>query len=299
VVKSDTPFPESRRDRISASESPLSQLRRGDIDIYDAPALIGEVLQLCNVSRTISGRWFDPWTLPGGVDPTGLVKGWAAQRALAALPHNTIDGAIVTAAGDITSIGWPAASGKFRVGIANPANPRSLACVVESPGAVATSGSYERGQHLFDPRRGIFKTNVASGTVVGPKLALTDALATALVVGGTEVLDILENVDNFEGMIIDNDGNVLTTTGFPVVQWFDRTRGIDRECFPGSALRRSVSDTKTEKRAQTNFASPDHLRSGEANLATPHHERALHNSGQVDVRTSYSFDGSTFSASSK
>jgi thiamine biosynthesis lipoprotein len=217
VVKSDTPFPESRRDRISASESPLSQLRRGNIDIYDAPALIGEVLQLCNVARTVSGGWFDPWTLPSGVDPTGLVKGWAAQRALAALPHNAIDGAIVTAAGDITSIGWPAAAKKFRVDIANPANPRSLACVVESPGAVATSGSYERGQHLFDPRRGIFKTSVASGTVVGPELALTDALVTALVIGGTEVLDILEDLDEFEGLIIDGDGNLLTTSKFPIV----------------------------------------------------------------------------------
>ena len=103
------------------------------------------------------------------------------------------------------------------MGIINPANPRSLACIIESPGAVATSGSYERGQHLFDPRRGIFTASVASGTVVGPELGLADALATALVVGGTEVLDILERLDDFEGLVIESGGKLLTTTGFPIV----------------------------------------------------------------------------------
>jgi thiamine biosynthesis lipoprotein len=200
------------------SESPLSRIRRGDLDVDDAPAIIGEVLQQCVVARTFSEGWFDPWAMPGGVDPTGLVKGWAAQRALEALRHDTIDGAIINAAGDIASFGGPTANRRFRVGIANPANPRSLACIVESPGAVATSGSYERGQHLFDPRQGLFSTRVASGTVVGPELGMADALATALVIGGAEVLDILERMDNFEGLIIDDDGTLLGTTGFPIIQ---------------------------------------------------------------------------------
>ena len=198
-------------------ESPISRIQRGELGIDEAPAIIREVLEQCGVARTLSGGWFDPWALPGGVDPTGLVKGWAAQRALAALHHDAIDGAIVNAAGDIASFGGPTADKKFRVGIVNPANPRSLACIIESPGAVATSGSYERGQHLFDPRRGIFTSSVASGTVVGPELGLADALATALVVGGTEVLDILERLDDFEGLVIDNEGKLHTTTGFPIV----------------------------------------------------------------------------------
>lgn len=199
-------------------DSPLSRIRRGELELDDAPAIIREVLLECEVARSATEGWFDPWALPGGVDPTGLVKGWAAQRALVALHHDVIDGAIINAAGDIASFGGPAAGKRFRVGIANPADPRSLACIVESPGAVATSGSYERGQHLFDPRQGVFGTRVASGTVVGPELGLADALATALVVGGTEVLDILERMDDFEGLVIDGGGKSFATTGFPIVQ---------------------------------------------------------------------------------
>jgi hypothetical protein len=38
------------------------------------------------------------------------------------------------------------------------------------------------------------------------------------VIGGAEVLDILERMDNFEGLIIDDDGTLLGTTGFPIIQ---------------------------------------------------------------------------------
>ena len=64
-------------------ESPVSRLRRGEIRLEDAPPEVAEVLELCRRAREASDGWFDPWAMPGGVDPTGLVKGWAAQRALA------------------------------------------------------------------------------------------------------------------------------------------------------------------------------------------------------------------------
>ena len=83
--------------------------------------------------------------MPGGVDPTGYVKGWAAQRALAALVSSEISGAMVNAAGDIASFGGPAPDTPFRIGIADPFSPGRLACVVELTGAIATSGTYRAG----------------------------------------------------------------------------------------------------------------------------------------------------------
>jgi len=55
------------------AESPMSRYRRGDLDWCDLPEEIPVVLELCATAKEISGGWFDPWAMPGGVDPTGLV----------------------------------------------------------------------------------------------------------------------------------------------------------------------------------------------------------------------------------
>ena len=133
-------------------DSPVARLRRGQITAAQAPAEVADVLERCAVARDLSGGWFDPWAMPGGFDPSGYVKGWAAQRALAAFTAAGLCGVLVNAAGDIASAGGPA--GPFRVGITDPHSPRQLAGVVELTGAIATSGTYERGDHLIDPGPG-------------------------------------------------------------------------------------------------------------------------------------------------
>ena len=135
-------------------DSAIGRLRAEEITVAEAPAEVADVLRRCAVARELSGGWFDPWAMPGGVDPTGYVKGWAAQQALAAFTDPCICGAMVNAAGDIASFGDPGAGGPFLVGICDPAAPRRLAEVVSLTGAIATSGSYERGRHLIDPHSG-------------------------------------------------------------------------------------------------------------------------------------------------
>ena len=134
--------------------SPLSRLRRGEITLEECPREVGEVLELCETARTISDGWFDPWSMPGGVDPTGYVKGWAAQRSLDVLRSSGVSGALINAAGDSTGFGGPRLGAQFRIGIVDPSATQQLACIVQSPGAVATSGTYERGWHLIDPHTG-------------------------------------------------------------------------------------------------------------------------------------------------
>lgn len=199
-------------------ESCVSRIRRGELSVDDAPQDVKTVLDRCREARGISRGWFDPWAMPGGVDPTGLVKGWAAQRALDVLRRSNVGGAIVNAAGDVATYGGPRAGAPFRVGVADPVNPRRLACVVETPGAVATSGTYERGAHLIDPYSGLATTRVASATVVGPDLAMADALATALVIAGAQALPIIDELSDYEGFVIDDDGTFRMTPGFPVAK---------------------------------------------------------------------------------
>jgi thiamine biosynthesis lipoprotein len=198
-------------------ESPLSRLRRGEIDVEQCPKDVGDVLELCEVARSITDGWFDPWSIPGGVDPTGYVKGWAAQRSLDVLREAAIDGAIVNAAGDTASFGGPHPGERFRIGIVDPAATQRLACVVESPGAVATSGTYERGRHLIDPRTRRPTSRATSATVTGTDLGLADALATALAVGGVQALPLFEALDDYEALVIDFDGDFHTTAGFLTV----------------------------------------------------------------------------------
>ncbi len=194
----------------------MSRVRRGDITVEAAPPEIAEVLRLCTTARELSGGWFDPWVLPGGVDPTGYVKGWAAQRALAALASPLVTGAIVNAAGDIASFGGLGPSTRFRFGIVNPFAVRELLCVVTGATALATSGSYERGQHLIDPRTGSSTPKVASASVTGPDLGLADALATAVAVAGEDGLDLTEAVEGYEAMVVRLDGTMRRTAGFPM-----------------------------------------------------------------------------------
>jgi len=197
------------------SDSSISHLRRGEITLDQAPAVVGDVLEACRVARALSEGWFDPWAMRGGVDPTGFVKGWAAQRALQVLAAPGIPGAIVNAAGDIASFGGPGEASTFRFGIVDPFSHERLACIVGLVGALATSGTYEQGLHLVDPHSGQPITRVASASVCGPDLGLADALATGLAVAGDPGLAVIEGIEGYEAMIIGLDGTWQWTRRFP------------------------------------------------------------------------------------
>ena len=198
------------------AESPMSKVRRGEITIAMAPPQVAEVLEQCSIACVLSDGWFDPWALPGGVDPTGYVKGWAAQRALSELDDPAVTGAIVNAAGDIASLGGLDQSQRFRFGIVNPFATRELLCVVKGVPALATSGTYERRLHLVDPHTGSVEAKVASASVTGPDLGLADALATAVAVAGSTGLSMIDDIDGYDAMIVTREGSMQWTTGFPI-----------------------------------------------------------------------------------
>jgi thiamine biosynthesis lipoprotein len=197
-------------------DSPVSRLRRGELSRAQAPVEVAEILDLCAVARDLSGGWFDPWAVPGGFDPSGYVKGWAAQNALAAFRSSSICGVLVNAAGDIASSGGLGNGAPFRIGIADPFAPLRLAEIIELTGAIATSGTYERGAHLIDPRSGRPAARAASASVTGPDLGLADALATALAVAGEQGLALIDRLDDYEALVINPDGSKRRTQRFPV-----------------------------------------------------------------------------------
>jgi thiamine biosynthesis lipoprotein len=200
-------------------ESPVSRLRRGEIRVEDAPSEVAEVLELCRRAREASDGWFDPWAMPGGVDPTGLVKGWAAQRALAIIEESGVTAAMINAGGDITVFGQPAPGQPWRVGIENPLalDQLMLTADLAGAGAVASSGSYQRGEHLVDPRSGQPTTELLSATVIGHDLAFADALATGLYVSGGKMLERISLLTGYHGFVVDGRGVIHASRGFPIV----------------------------------------------------------------------------------
>jgi len=196
-------------------DSAVSRLRRGEIMPVQAPPEVAAVMSACEVARRLSGGWFDPWEMPGGFDPTGYVKGWAAQRSLAALDGLAMHGVLVNAAGDIACAGGQPSGDAFRIGIADPDEPRRLVAIAELTGCIATSGTYERGSHLIDPHSGSPAARVASASVTGPDLGLADALATAVAVAGIEGLGLVEPLAGYEALVIGWDGRQHATSQFP------------------------------------------------------------------------------------
>lgn len=191
--------------------SPVSRFRRGEATLSQMPPDFHEVLEECRAARRASGGWFDPWAMPGGFDPTGLVKGWATERALAVLRGAGVPGALINGGGDVAAFGSPAGGQRWRVGIRHPWRADALAGIVETDAAVATSGCYERGAHLVDPRTGQPASRAASATVTGPSLALADALATGVAVGGDEALPAVARLGGYAAYLIRPDGTETDT----------------------------------------------------------------------------------------
>jgi thiamine biosynthesis lipoprotein len=195
-------------------ETPLSRLRRGAVTLDDCPPEVSDVLALCEQAREMSDGWFDPWALPGGVDPTGLVKGWAARQAAQVLQDGGVGAGMVNAAGDIAVFGQPSPTRMWRVGVRSPGSPDRLLCVVAAGGAVATSGRYERGDHVRDVRTGKAATAAAAATVCGPDLAFADALATGLLAAAEAGFEAVRHA-GYEALIVLPGGGVTNTAGFP------------------------------------------------------------------------------------
>ena len=170
----------------------VTRLRRGEVAIDDCPENIREVWELCGQAKYLSDGAFDPWAVADGFDPSGLVKGWAADICADMLVAAGAQHVQVNAAGDLALRGgWfdPTESRvkPWKIGVVNPDNRLEVLKIFEiTDGAIATSGTYERGAHISDPYTGMIAIGAKSATIVGDKGWLCDALATAVMVAGTD-----------------------------------------------------------------------------------------------------------------
>lgn len=207
LVEVDARFSPYRED------SEVSRLARGELELTDCQAEVQDVARRCDHVRELTGGLFDALRPDGRWDPSGLVKGWAVERASRHLAAVTELDWCLNAGGDVVVV---CPSGEpFNVGIQHPRDATRVAAVVACRGgAVATSGTAARGQHLYDPRSGDACAGSSSVTVVGPSLETADVLATAAFVAGQDGLGLVAKMAGYEAMRIELDGRHSVTEGW-------------------------------------------------------------------------------------
>lgn len=167
-------------------DSEVRRIARGELAVDDAHADVREVLALCDEVHRLSGGVFDAWR-GGALDPSALVKGWTAERAALMLQLAGFARFCINAGGDVLVRGEAAPGEPWRVGIRHPEQADKVAAVIAlRRGGVATSGLYERGGHIVDPRSGAAPSRLLSMTVAGPSLTYADAYSTAAFAMGVE-----------------------------------------------------------------------------------------------------------------
>ncbi len=163
-------------------ESEVTRVGTGELAFQDASSDVQAMFTLADLVRDRSGGAFDPrgHRPDGRPDPTGIVKGWAVDEAAARLRLAGARNFQVVAGGDLVAAGEPMPGEPWRIGIRHPGRADATAAVLGVRDlAVATSGLYERGAHVVDPRTGAAPAGLRSLTVIGPTLAFADAYATA------------------------------------------------------------------------------------------------------------------------
>lgn len=219
-------------------DSDLCRWRSGEIPLARCSPLLSEVVTDVDNLRRLTDDGFHPHDRRGLYDPTGYVKGWAVQRAVGILLGAGVADAALGVGGDIQTIGRAPGGRPWRVAISDPADSGRILAIVRAydnpPFAVATSGTSQRGDHIWsawDRPDGTQPTHSpwASITVVGPLLGVADAFATAIWAHCRHLP--LEQAwtwlagTGYEALAIDDSGRTRATT-----------RMADRLVQPGSPI---------------------------------------------------------------
>jgi thiamine biosynthesis lipoprotein len=197
-------------------DSEISRINRGELHTLDASAEVVDVLDACTwLEHETAGAFHAHRPDDGSLDPAGFVKGWAAERAARHLDAAGLEHWYLAVGGDLYARGTPPGASAWRVAIADPLHPGEVVAAVEvADMAVATSGTAERGHHLWDGRSGTAADGFASVTVVGPTLTWADAFATAAFAMGPAGLAWVASHDGYHAVAVTLDGQLETTDGF-------------------------------------------------------------------------------------
>lgn len=208
-------------------DSELSRIARLELQISEATEQVKSIKNDCDEWNVRTSGWFDAQNQDGIFDPSGIVKTWAAKRCALYLEANGVKNFTLNAGGDIYLSSELSVTNLWRVGLANLNKRedknagRSMSLNLQGTNfrAVATSGSVERGDHIWNQGALLVEHDVVQVTVVAEDLILADVWATAIYAGGKTALAAMEDRENSEytattAMVTYSDGSMVATQGF-------------------------------------------------------------------------------------
>jgi FAD:protein FMN transferase len=207
--------------------SEISLLNRGELTLEETSYDMRTIFRLAEQIKQVSGGYFD---IHHGqnYDPSGLVKGWAIFNAAEMLRGQGFENFYVEAGGDFQVYGKNSHGQDWRVGIRNPFQADEIVKVLSiSDQGIATSGTYVRGAHIYNPKDDARpedrarpedgtrpEAEIVSLTVIGPDIYLADCFATAAFAMGAQGIAFIEKLEDFEGYMIDVNRQATYTSGF-------------------------------------------------------------------------------------
>jgi len=206
-----------RRFSTYKHDSEISRLANGELTLQSCSSQVRAVLDTCTDLWQATRGYFDVYAT-GTLDPSGYVKGWAAQVASDRLAAAGSVNHCLNAGGDVRVRGVSPSGQPWRIGIRHPWQPQHTSWILYGTDlAVATSGVYERGHHVIDPHTGQPNHALRSVTVTGPDLGIADAYATAAMAMGPSGVDWLAALDGYETAVVCQDGRAMRSDGLPTI----------------------------------------------------------------------------------
>ena len=181
-------------------DSELSKYKRGELTELTLSSEMKFILHACRWAEEKTEGYFSAW-YGDSCDPSGYVKGWAVAEAGRVIEEGGHKTYCIYAGGDILA---RSNSGKvWQIGIQDPTDKKKILNKLSiTNGAVATSGNYERGKHIINPKTKKPADELLSITVVGPDIIRADILATAAFAMGKKGLSFIKKQKGYKALSV-------------------------------------------------------------------------------------------------
>lgn len=191
------------------TDSEVSRYRRGELK--KPSRRLSKIIEACQEAEQNTVGYFSAWAA-GSFDPSGYVKGWAINEAGKVVQKAGFTTFCIGAGGDI--LARSDQDKDWSVGIENPLDKQALIGVIKGRNfAVATSGSYERGSHIYTPKTGLPAKELLSFSVTGRNIIEADILATAGFAAGNFGINLVGNRRGYAALAVDRQGNLSMSGG--------------------------------------------------------------------------------------
>ena len=187
-------------------DSEVSHFNEGAISLKDCSDSFKAIYAKCQLLKKETNGYFDAF-YNKKYDPSGYVKGYAIDQVANFLKQKGYSEFLINAGGDIAASSH--SSKKWKIGIADPNNTKKILALLEVDAiAIATSGTYERGDHIIDPltkKKPVFFKSV---TIFGPSILIADVYATVIFSMGKKGLELLQQLPGYSCIYVDKNNEL-------------------------------------------------------------------------------------------